>query len=132
MADTMQGLKRTHYTTQLTTQQTGEVVTVAGWVQKSRNLGNLIFIDLRDRSGIVQLAFDDSTDRGIFEKAASVRGEYCIMAQGTVRRREAVNKEIPTGEIEIYVTDFRVLSKSITPPFEITDQTNVKEELRLK
>ena len=132
MADTMQGLKRTHYTTQLTTQQIGEVVTVAGWVQKSRNLGNLIFIDLRDRSGIVQLAFDDSTDRGIFEKAASVRGEYCIMAQGTVRRREAVNKEIPTGEIEIYVTDFRVLSKSITPPFEITDQTNVKEELRLK
>lgn len=132
MADTMKGLKRTHYTTQLSTANIGEVVTVAGWVQKNRDLGNLIFMDLRDRSGIVQLAFDDSTDRGIFEKAASARAEYVIMAQGTVRKREAVNKEIPTGEIEIYVTDFRLLSKSMTPPFEITDQTNVKEELRLK
>ena len=132
MADTMQGLRRTHYTTQLSAADAGCVVTVAGWIQKARNLGNLIFIDLRDRNGIVQLAFDDSTDRTVFEKAASVRSEYVVMAQGTVRRREAVNKEIPTGEIEIYVTDLRVLSKAQTPPFEITDQTNVKEELRLK
>jgi len=132
MADTMNGLKRTHYTTQLSTANIGETVTVAGWVQKNRDLGNLIFVDLRDRAGIVQLAFDDSTDREIFEKASSVRAEYCIMAQGVVRKREAINKDIPTGEIEIYVTDFRLLTKSITPPFEITEQTNVKEELRLK
>ena len=132
MADTMNGLKRTHYTTQLSTANIGETVTAAGWVQKNRDLGNLIFTDLRDRAGIVQLAFDDSTDREIFEKAASLRAEYCIMAQGVVRKREAVNKEIPTGEIEIYVTDLRLLTKSVTPPFEITEQTNVKEELRLK
>ena len=132
MADTMNGLKRTHYTTALSTANIGETVTVAGWVQKNRDLGNLIFVDLRDRAGIVQLAFDDSTDREIFEKASSVRAEYCIMAQGVVRKREAINKDIPTGEIEIYVTDFRLLTKSITPPFEITEQTNVKEELRLK
>ena len=85
MADTMQGLRRTHYTTQLSAADAGCVVTVAGWIQKARNLGNLIFIDLRDRNGIVQLAFDDSTDRTIFEKAASVRSEYVVMAQGTVR-----------------------------------------------
>jgi len=128
----MKGLKRSRYAGELRTGDAGEVVTVAGWVQKIRDLGNLIFIDLRDRSGIVQLSFDDSTDRGIFEKAASVRSEYVIMAQGTVRRRESINKDIPTGEVEIYVSDFRILAKSLTPPFEITDQTNVKEELRLK
>ncbi len=128
----MKGLKRSHYAGELTTNNIGATVTVAGWVQKIRDLGNLIFIDLRDRSGIVQLSFDDSTDRGIFEKASSARSEFVVIAQGIVRRRESVNKDIPTGEIEIYTGDFRILSKSLTPPFEITDQTNVKEELRLK
>lgn len=132
MADTMKGLKRSHYAGELGTGDIGKTVTVAGWVQKIRDLGNLVFIDLRDRSGIVQLSFDDSTNKDIFEKASSVRSEFVIMAQGAVRRRESVNKDIPTGEIEIYASDFRVLSKSLTPPFEITDQTNVKEELRLK
>ncbi len=132
MADTMKGLKRTHYAGDFTTGEIGKTVTAAGWVQKIRDLGNLIFIDLRDRSGVVQLAFDDSTDRAVFEKAASVRGEYVVMAQGVLRRRESVNKDIPTGEVEIYVSDLRILAKSLTPPFEITDQTNVKEELRLK
>lgn len=105
---------------------------VSGWVQRARNLGNLIFIDLRDRSGVVQLAFGDKTDREVFEKAAGVRGEYVLMAKGILRRRESVNQEIKTGEVEIEVTDLRVLAKSETPPFEIVDNTNVKEELRLK
>ena len=132
MADSMKGLKRTHYAGEFNTGEIGKTVTAAGWVQKIRDLGNLVFIDLRDRSGVVQLAFDDSTDRAVFEKAASVRGEYVVMAQGVLRRRESVNKDIPTGEVEIYVSDLRILAKSLTPPFEITDQTNVKEELRLK
>ncbi len=132
MADTMQGLKRTHYCTDLSKENIGQTVVVAGWVQRNRDLGNLIFIDLRDRTGLVQLAFNDSTDREIFEKASGVRGEYVLMAQGVVRARESVNPDMKTGEIEIQVTDLRVLSKAATPPFEITDQTNVKEELRLK
>ena len=132
MADTMQGLKRTHYCGEVTEAAIGSEVVVSGWVQRARNLGNLIFIDLRDRSGVVQLAFGDKTDRAIFEKAAGVRGEYVLMAKGVLRRRESVNKEIKTGEVEIEVTDLRVLAKSETPPFEIVDNTNVKEELRLK
>ena len=132
MADTMQGLKRTHYCGEVTEAAIGSEVVVSGWVQRARNLGNLIFIDLRDRSGVVQLAFGDKTDRAIFEKAAGVRGEYVLMAKGVLRRRESVNKEFKTGEVEIEVTDLRVLAKSETPPFEIVDNTNVKEELRLK
>ena len=124
MADTMQGLKRTHYCGEVTEAAIGSEVVVSGWVQRARNLG--------DRSGVVQLAFGDKTDRAIFEKAAGVRGEYVLMAKGVLRRRESVNKEIKTGEVEIEVTDLRVLAKSETPPFEIVDNTNVKEELRLK
>ncbi len=132
MAETMSGLKRTCYCGEFTTEKIGQEVTVAGWVQKIRNLGNLIFIDLRDRSGVVQLALDDGTDREIFEKAASVRGEFVLAAKGVVRQRESVNKEIKTGEVEIYLSELRILAKAQTPPFEVTDQTNVKEELRLK
>jgi len=132
MADTMQGLKRTHYCGTLREEHIGQTVVVSGWVQRNRDLGNLMFIDLRDRTGIVQLSFNDKTDRAIFEKATSVRSEFVLMAQGIVCARESVNKEIPTGMIEIQVTDLRVLAKSETPPFEITDTTNVKEDLRLK
>ncbi len=132
MADTMQGLKRTHYCGTLREEHIGQTVCVAGWVQRNRNLGNLMFIDLRDRSGIVQLSFDDTTDRAVFEKASSARSEFVLMAQGLVRGRESVNKDIPTGMIEIQVTELRILAKSETPPFEITDTTNVKEDLRLK
>ena len=128
----MNGLKRTHYCGDLSSAEIGSEVVVCGFNQKTRDLGNLIFIDLRDRTGIVQLAFDDATDREIFEKAKSARAEFVLMAKGTVRKREAVNREIKTGEIEVFVTDFRVLNKAQTPPFEITDNTNVKEELRLK
>ena len=132
MADTMQGLKRTHYCGTLREEHIGQTVVVSGWVQRNRDLGNLMFIDLRDRSGIVQLSFDDTTDRTVFEKASTARSEFVLMAQGVVRGRESVNKDIPTGKIEIQVTDLRILAKSETPPFEITDTTNVKEDLRLK
>lgn len=132
MADKMTGLKRTNYCAQVCDDAVGQQVTVCGWVQKIRDLGNLIFIDLRDRTGIVQLAFDDTTDREIFKKAFGCRAEFVLAAAGTVRKRQSVNKEIKTGNIEIFVTDLRVLSKAKTPPFEITDDTNVNEELRLK
>lgn len=128
--DTMSGLKRTCYCGEV--EGVGKTVVVGGYVQKIRDLGNLIFIDLRDREGIVQLAFDDETDRAIFEKASSCRSEYVLMAKGTVRERESKNPELKTGNIEIFVDDLRILAKAQTPPFEIQDKTNVNEELRLK
>lgn len=130
MADNMKGLKRTHYCGEV--EGIGNEVTVGGYVQKARDLGNLVFIDLRDRTGIVQLAFDDSTDRAVFEKASSCRSEYVLMAKGVVRERESKNADIKTGNIEIYVTDLRILAKAQTPPFEIVDNSNTNEELRLK
>jgi len=128
--DTMQGLKRTHYCGEV--EGIGQSVTVGGYVQKIRNMGTLIFIDLRDRTGIVQLAFDDTSIRDVFEKAASCHSEYVLMAKGVVRERESKNTAIKTGNIEIFVDDLRILAKAQTPPFEITDETNVNEELRLK
>lgn len=128
--DTMKGLKRTNYCGE--TEGVGKIVVVGGYVQKIRDIGNLIFIDLRDRTGIVQLAFDDSTDRAVFEKAKSCRSEYVLMAKGVVRERESKNKDIKTGDIEIFVEDLRILAKAQTPPFEIVNDTNVNEELRLK
>ena len=128
----MTGLKRTDYCGDLRTSDIGREVTVCGWVQRQRDLGQLIFIDLRDRTGIVQLAFDNETDRTIFEKAFAARSEYVLAAKGVVRERSSKNMEIPTGEIEVEVKDLRVLSKAETPPFEILDETNTNEELRLK
>ncbi len=129
MGDTMKGLKRSHYCGEIPT--SGEV-TVCGFVQKIRDLGNLIFIDLRDRTGIVQLAFNDNTDRIIFEKASRCRSEFVLMARGEIKPRESVNKEIKTGGVEIIVSDLRVLSKAETPPFEVANSDNVKDELKLK
>ncbi|MCR4692855.1 MAG: aspartate--tRNA ligase [Firmicutes bacterium] len=126
----MQGLKRTHYCGDVS--EIGKEVTVGGFVQKIRNMGTLIFIDLRDRTGIVQLAFDTETEKEIFEKASLCHSEYVLMAKGVVRERESKNSAIKTGNVEIFVTDLRVLAKAQTPPFEITDETNVNEELRLK
>ena len=108
--DTMEGLKRTHYCGDVET--IGEVVTVGGFVQKIRDMGTLIFIDLRDRTGIVQLAFDTATDKAVFEKAASCKSEYVLLAKGTVRERESKNTAIKTGNIEIFVTELRILAKS--------------------
>ena len=130
MADTMQGLKRTCLCGEVTSAMS-EVV-VGGFTQRVRDKGGIIFIDLRDKSGIVQLVFDDATDRAVFDKAKTVRSEYVLMAKGNVRARESVNTEIATGGIEIMVTDLRILSKAQTPPFEITSNTKTNEELRLK
>ena len=132
MLDIMNGLKRTDYCGDFRPKDEGREVVVCGWVQRQRDLGQLIFIDLRDRTGIVQLAFDDQTDKSIFDKAFTIRSEYVLMAKGVVRHRSSVNKEIPTGEVEIFVNDLRILGEAETPPFEILDSTGAKEELRLK
>ena len=132
MAEFMTGLRRSHYCGTLRTDNIGETVTVCGWVQRQRDLGQLIFIDLRDRTGIIQLAFDDGTDRGIFDKAFAIRSEYVLCAVGKVRERSAKTDKIPTGDIEIEVTDLRVLSKAQTPPFEIVDDSKTAEDLRLR
>ena len=126
--------KRTNYCAELSAKNIGERVCVMGWAQKQRDLGALIFIDLRDRTGIVQLAFDEKTDREIFDKAFTVRAEFVLLAKGEVRKRGegAVNKNIPTGEVEIAVDEFKILSASETPPFEIVENSNVNAELRLK
>ena len=130
MADNMKGLKRTHYCGEVLT--AGETVTVGGYVDTVRNKGGIIFMVIRDRTGIVQLTFNETTDPAIFEKAASCHAEYVIMAKGEARTRESINDKIPTGHIEIFVDDFRILAKAQTPPFEILDETNTNEELRLK
>lgn len=130
--DNMTGLKRTHYCGELRIENKDEEVVVAGWVQRQRDLGGLIFIDLRDRTGIVQLSFDDNTDKAVFEKAVSVRSEFVVAAKGVVKERSSKNAEIPTGEVEIFVTELRVISTSETPPFEITDNCKTGEMTRLK
>ena len=132
MAEFMTGMKRTDYCGDLRIGDVGREVTVCGWVQRCRDLGQLIFIDLRDRTGIVQLAFNDKTDKEIFDKAFSCRSEFVLAAKGVVCERSSKNSEIPTGDIEVVVSDMRVLSKAQTPPFEIVDDTNTNEELRLK
>lgn len=126
--------KRTKYCAEFSKEDIGKRVCVNGWVQRQRDLGSLIFIDLRDRTGIVQLAFDDATDRGIFDRAFSIRAEYVLCAKGTVRARGegAVNKNLPTGEIEIAVDELKILGPAQTPPFEVSDASNVGEETALK
>lgn len=130
--DKMTGLKRTHYCGEVTAADLEKTVTVCGWAARQRDLGQLIFIDLRDRTGILQLAFDDHTDRAVFEKAFAVRSEFVLMAQGVVRRRSSVNAELKTGELELFVQDLRILGAAETPPFEVLDATKAKDELRLK
>ena len=132
MADTMSGLKRTNYCGETTSALVGKEVVVCGWVQKIRDKGMLVFIDLRDRTGIVQLAFDDQTAEELRTKAQSVRSEYVLAAKGVVRMRESVNKDLANGDVEVYVSDLRILGQAQTPPFEIVENSNVKEELRLK
>ncbi|MGL6173626.1 MAG: aspartate--tRNA ligase [Cellulosilyticaceae bacterium] len=133
MSESMQGLKRTHYCTDLSSANVGETVTVMGWVQRRRNLGQLLFITLRDRTGLLQLAFGEETDKEVFEKAETLRSEYVIAAVGTVRSRgEDANKTMKTGDIEIEVTELRILGEAETTPFEIVENSDVREELRLK
>lgn len=130
--DKMTGLKRTDYCGVFTMADVGREVTVCGFAQRRRDLGSLIFIDLRDRTGIVQLAFGETTEKAVFDKAFTVRSEYVLMAKGVVRERSSKNKEIPTGDIEIDVSDLRILSVSETPPFEISKADEVGDETTLK
>ena len=132
MAEFMTGLKRSCYCGELRAENIGQTVTVCGWTQRQRDLGQLIFIDLRDRTGVVQLAFDDNTDKAVFEKAFAVRSEFVLAAVGKVRERSSKNKDIPTGDIEIEVTELRILGESETPPFEIVDDCKTAELTRLK
>lgn len=134
MAESMAGLSRSHRCTEVSRENIGKKVTVMGWVQKRRNLGSLIFVDLRDRSGLLQLVFDEDTlaDED-YEKANSLRNEYVIAAEGEVQKRSAaINENLKTGDIEIKVTKLRILSESKTPPFPVDAEQTVKDELRLK
>lgn len=133
MAESMKGMHRTHRCTELNKEDICKTVTVMGWVAKYRNKGGLIFIDLRDRSGILQLVYEEQ-DCGseVFEKAAKLRNEYVIAATGVVTERAAINENIPTGHIEIRVKETRILSEAETTPFEIVSDLKTKEELRLK
>lgn len=130
--ETMNGWKRTHYCGEFTAENIGEEVIVCGWVQKQRDLGALIFVDLRDRTGILQLAFTENTDREVFEKAFTLRSEYVVAAKGVVRERAAKNADIPTGDVELEVQELRLLAKSETPPFEISADCKTEELTRLK
>ena len=134
MAESMNGLKRTHRCGELSIANVGETVTIMGWVQKNRNKGGLVFIDVRDRSGIIQVVFEEgSTDAALIEKAARLRSEYVVAIVGTVAKRSgAVNENLSTGEIEVIPTELRILSEAETPPFPIEENSKTKEELRLK
>ena len=134
MGESMQGLHRTHRCTEVSSQNIGETVTVMGWVQKRRNLGSLIFIDLRDRSGLLQIVFDeDIVGTQGFEKAGTLRSEYVVAVTGTIQKRSAaVNEHLKTGDIEVIAEDLRILSEAETPPFPIEENIQTKDELRLK
>ena len=134
MAESMKGLHRSHRCTEVSSSNIGEKVTVMGWVQKRRNLGSLIFIDLRDRSGLLQIVFDeDSVGAEGFAKAGTLRSEYVVAIEGTVQKRSAaVNENLKTGDIEVIATSLRILSESQTPPFAIEENSQTKEDIRLK
>ncbi len=133
MAEFLTGMKRSCYCGEMRIENVGQEVTVCGWTQRKRDLGqNLVFIDLRDRTGIVQLAFDENTEKEVLEKASSVRSEYVLAAKGIVRERSSKNKDIPTGDIEIEVKELRILGESETTPFEIVDDCKTAELTRLK
>ena len=134
MAESMMGLKRSHRCTELGTANIGQDVTVMGWVQKSRNKGGIIFVDLRDRSGILQIIFEES-DCGTesFEKAEKLRSEFVVAVTGRVEARSgAVNENLATGAIEVRANSLRILSESETPPFPIEENSKPKEDLRVK
>lgn len=132
MIEKIKNLKRNKYCGELGINDIGKEIVVCGWVQRQRDLGHLIFIDLRDRTGVVQLAFDEQTDKKIFKKAFEVRSEFVLAAKGFIRERSSKNMQIKTGEIEIAVSDLEVLSEAETTPFEIVENSNANEELRLK
>ncbi len=130
--ESMGSMRRSHYSVKVTEEMVGSEVVVAGYIAKNRDLGAMVFCDLRDPKGVVQLSFDDTTDKSLLEKAKTLRGEFVVMAKGVVSLREKANLNIPTGKIEIKVNEFKILSKAQTTPFEIKDDLNVNEELKLK
>ena len=130
--ETMGNLRRTHYSVALSEANVGEEVTVAGYVAKVRDLGAVVFCDVRDTKGVVQLNFGDDSSAELLEKAKMLRTEFVVMAKGEVVLREKANPNIPTGKIEIKVGELKILSKAETTPFEIKDDINVKDELKLK
>ena len=134
MAESMKGLKRTHRCGELSASQAGQTVTIMGWVQKNRNKGGLVFVDVRDRSGVIQVVFEEGkADAALLEKAAKLRAEYVVAITGRVEMRSgAVNENLATGEIEIIPESLRILSESETPPFPIEENSKTKEEVRLK
>lgn len=134
MAESMKGLKRSHRCTEVSINNVGETVTVMGWVQKRRNLGSLIFVDLRDRSGILQIVFDENDVKAEgFAKAETIRNEFVLAIVGTVEKRGgAINENLKTGDIEIRAKQLRILSESETPPIPVDENANTKDELRLK
>ena len=134
MAESMKGLKRTHRCAELSAANVGEKVTIMGWVQKNRNKGGLVFVDIRDRSGIIQVVFEEGKcEAALIEKAAKLPAEYVVAIVGTVAKRSgAVNDHLATGEIEVIPEELRILSESETPPFHIEENSETKEEVRLK
>ena len=130
--DNLKNFRRTNYCGDLRLSDAGKTVSLCGWVQRQRDLGGLIFVDLRDRTGLIQLSFDDSTDKEIFEKASTLRSEYVIAATGLVRERESKTNKIATGDVEVYVTELRLLARAETPPFEIVEHSKANDMLRLK
>ena len=134
MAESMKGLKRTHRCAELSAANIGETVTIMGWVQKNRNKCGLVFVDVRDRSGIIQIVCEEGkTDAAVIEKATKLRSEYVVAVVGTVAKRSgAVNENLATGEIEVLPTELRILAEAETPPFHIEENSKTKEEIRLK
>lgn len=132
MGEKMGNLRRTHMCGRLRAEDAGKEVTLMGWVQKERNLGSIIFVDLRDTTGITQIVFDDTISQEVFQKAEKIRSEYVLAVRGNVRVRQSVNNEIPTGEIEILAQELKILDEATTPPIYIKDDDNVSETMRLK
>lgn len=132
MGENMGNLRRTHMCGELRDDHIGEEVILMGWVQRSRNLGSLIFVDLRDTTGISQIVFDSNYSKDNFNKAKKIRNEYVLAIRGKVRERESVNKDIPTGNVEVLVDELKILDKAETPPIYIKDDDDVQESMRLK
>lgn len=132
MADKLTGLKRSHYCGEVRENLIGNEVVIMGWVSKERNLGSIVFADVRDREGIVQVVFDDTVDKDLFTKATGLRSEFVVAVKGIVRERSSVNDKIPTGKVEILANELRILNKSEVPPIYIKDDDNVSENMRLK
>ncbi|EGY78398.1 aspartate--tRNA ligase [Peptoniphilus indolicus] len=132
MADKLTGLKRSHYCGEVRENLIGNEVVIMGWISKERNLGSIVFTDVRDREGIVQVVFDDTVDKELFAKATGLRSEFVVAVKGTVRERSSINAKIPTGKVEILANELRILNKSEVPPIYIKDDDNVSENMRLK